>query len=165
MHKTSDGLEILKRIAGDAEETRFALAQGWVASDVAGLIYNAREAVGLTQKQLADLTGTKQSVIARLEDSDYRGHSLTMLTRIAFALGYEVDVQLIPPRYPDHISKQATAATSIVLPVQKSTPASGRRSVAAAEARGSRSSVKRSSVKRSVGKVAGRGTGRARKSR
>jgi len=35
------------------------------------------ESAGLTQ-QLADLSGTKQPVIARLEDADYEGHSLSI---------------------------------------------------------------------------------------
>ena len=35
------------------------------------------------QKKLAKLVGTTQSVIARLEDADYQGHSLNMLGRIA----------------------------------------------------------------------------------
>lgn len=45
-----------------------------------------RTEAGLTQSQLAELVGTTQSVISRLEDSDYDGHSLSMLHRIADAL-------------------------------------------------------------------------------
>jgi transcriptional regulator with XRE-family HTH domain len=51
---------------------------------------------GLTQKALADMVGTTQSVIARLEDADYEGHSLRMLGRIAHALDACVAVRLIP---------------------------------------------------------------------
>lgn len=40
--------------------------------------------------------GTTQSVISRLEDADYEGHSLTMLQRIAEALHQKVEVRLIP---------------------------------------------------------------------
>ena len=61
------------------------IAQARVNARVAQLIYEARAEAGLTQRQLADLAGTKQPVIARLEDSDYEGHSLTMLNRIAEA--------------------------------------------------------------------------------
>ena len=42
-----------------------------------------REGAGLTQTELAKKVGTTQSVIARLEDSEYTGHSLTMLARVA----------------------------------------------------------------------------------
>jgi predicted transcriptional regulator len=45
-----------------------------------------RTEAGLTQERLAELVGTTQSVISRLEDSDYDGHSLSMLSRIAEAL-------------------------------------------------------------------------------
>ncbi|HZM01200.1 MAG TPA: XRE family transcriptional regulator [Planctomycetota bacterium] len=67
-------------------------------SQVARLIHDARTAAKLTQKQLAELVGTTQPVIARLEDADYDGHSLTMLRRIAEALGRRVEVRLVPKR-------------------------------------------------------------------
>jgi ribosome-binding protein aMBF1 (putative translation factor) len=65
---------------------------------VARAIYDARTAAKLTQKQLAELAGTTQPVIARLEDADYNGHSLTTLRRIAEALGRRVEVRLVPKR-------------------------------------------------------------------
>jgi hypothetical protein len=40
--------------------------------------------------------GTKQPVIARLEDADYEGHSLTMLQRIATALDQKLEIHLVP---------------------------------------------------------------------
>ena len=51
-----------------------------INAEVARLIYTMRTDGGLTQEPLADLVGTTQSVISRLEDSDYDGHSLSMLT-------------------------------------------------------------------------------------
>jgi predicted transcriptional regulator len=59
-----------------------------VNAQVSMIIYDVREQAGLTQRQLADLVGTTQSVIARLEDADYDGHSLSMLARIASALNW-----------------------------------------------------------------------------
>src|SRR6266540_6293152 len=59
-------------------------------------IYELRTARGLTQQQLAERIGTKQPVIARLEDADYQGHSLAMLYRIAAALGCSVSVEFVP---------------------------------------------------------------------
>lgn len=63
---------------------------------VAWQIHAMRLARGLTQRQLAELVGTKQPVIARLEDADYEGHSLSMLSRIGEALGCSVTVTLRP---------------------------------------------------------------------
>jgi predicted transcriptional regulator len=40
-----------------------------------------------------DRVGTKQSAIARLEDADYDGHSLSMLQKIAGALNQKVEIK------------------------------------------------------------------------
>ena len=55
--------------------------------DLALLVREMREDAGLTQTELARKVGTTQSVIARLEDAEYAGRSLTMLERIATACG------------------------------------------------------------------------------
>lgn len=65
-------------------------------ADLAQLIYDRRVAAGLTQKELAKLVGTTQSVISRLEDADYEGHSLAMLHRIANALGQRLTIDMAP---------------------------------------------------------------------
>jgi DNA-binding XRE family transcriptional regulator len=59
--------------------------------------YAARTKAGLSQAQLADKLGTKQSVISRLEDADYEGHSLSILQRIAAALGQRIEIRFLPP--------------------------------------------------------------------
>ena len=61
-------------------------------------IYALRGQAGLTQRELAQRVGTHQSVIARLEDADYDGHSLNMLQRIAAALGKRVEIKFVSPR-------------------------------------------------------------------
>jgi ribosome-binding protein aMBF1 (putative translation factor) len=55
--------------------------------DLALLVREMREDAELTQAELAKKVGTTQSVIARLEDAEYTGHSLTMLERIAAVCG------------------------------------------------------------------------------
>lgn len=67
--------------------------------DLALLVREMREDAGLTQAELAKKTGTTQSVIARLEDAEYTGHSLTMLERIAVACG--VGLTLHAEKRPD----------------------------------------------------------------
>lgn len=96
MPKTSDALSILDRITGDDAELREMIAEETVNIRVARLIYEARTAAKLTQQELAVLIGSKQPVIARLEDADYGGHSLTMLDRIATALGQRVEIRFVP---------------------------------------------------------------------
>jgi ribosome-binding protein aMBF1 (putative translation factor) len=55
--------------------------------DLALLVREMREDAELTQAELAKRVGTTQSVIARLENAEYTGHSLTMLERIAAVCG------------------------------------------------------------------------------
>ena len=50
------------------------------------------------RKQLAKLVGTTPSVICRLEDADYEGHSLAMLRRIAAALNKRVEIRFVSVR-------------------------------------------------------------------
>lgn len=96
MPKTNDALKVLERVTGDDEELRRLIEQETVNAQVAQLIYQARTQAGLTQQQLADLVGTKQPNIARLEDADYDGHSLTMLQRIASALNHRLEISFQP---------------------------------------------------------------------
>ena len=65
---------------------------------ISGQIVAAREAANLTQTQLARLANTTQSVIARVEDADYDGHSTRLLHRIADAMGLALRVEFYNPR-------------------------------------------------------------------
>jgi ribosome-binding protein aMBF1 (putative translation factor) len=94
--RTRDALKIIDGITGDDPELKAMIEEEAINTQVARMIYEARARAGLTQRQLADLIGTKQSVIARLEDADYEGHSLTMLQRIATALHQRLEIQLVP---------------------------------------------------------------------
>jgi transcriptional regulator with XRE-family HTH domain len=94
MPKTKDALKIIDHMIGDDAEMRHMIAEESLHAMVARMIYDARTLAGLTQKELADLAGTKQPVIARLEDADYQGHSLTMLNRIAKALNRRLTVTM-----------------------------------------------------------------------
>lgn len=66
------------------------------ALDIAFQIYNLRQKAGLTQKQLAELVGTKQSNIARIEDAEYTGYTLKTLDKVAKALKARIAVTIIP---------------------------------------------------------------------
>ena len=93
---TTDAVEILERMfIGNDPARREAADQALTDAIVGQLIYDARIKARLTQKQLADLIDTDQAVISRLEDADYEGHSLTMLRRIAHALGKRLEIRFI----------------------------------------------------------------------
>ena len=95
--KKVDAVGILhRRYIGDDAERKASLQAERVNADVARTICELRKEAGLTQKELADLIVTTQSVISRLEDADYDGHSLSMLSRIAKALNRHLSVKLVP---------------------------------------------------------------------
>ena len=93
--RRTNGVEILhRRYVGDDAERKASLQEERVNAGVAQTIYELRKEAGLTQKALADLVGTTQSVISRLEDADYEGHSLSMLNRIAKSLNQRMVVHM-----------------------------------------------------------------------
>jgi len=67
--------------------------------DLALLVREMREEADMTQVELAKRIDTTQSVIARLEDAEYTGHSLAMLERIAAVCG--VALKLHAEKKPD----------------------------------------------------------------
>jgi ribosome-binding protein aMBF1 (putative translation factor) len=95
MAKTKDALEILDRVTGRSPALRVGIANARVNLEVAQMIYDARTKAGMSQRELAELIGSRQSVIARLEDADYDGHSLSMLQRIGNALGQRLELRFV----------------------------------------------------------------------
>jgi len=93
---TTDAIEIIHRRHYEGHPERIAeLAEAEANDSVARKIYALRKREGLTQQQLAKLVGTTTSVICRLEDADYEGHSLAMLRRIAKALNKRVEFRFV----------------------------------------------------------------------
>ncbi len=84
------------RYVGDDPELAAAFEEEVAAAEIANQIYKLRTRAGFSQRQLAAKVGTTASVICRLEDADYEGHSLSMLKRIAAALGRTVKIVLAP---------------------------------------------------------------------
>ena len=95
--KTANAVEILhRRYIGEDAKRQESLEAERVHAQVARTIYDLRKQAGLTQKELAQKIGTTQSVISRLEDADYEGHSLSMLSRIAAALKQRLVFSVVP---------------------------------------------------------------------
>jgi len=90
--KTNFDLYLEDQLKDPDFAARFERAgQAWeVAMQLAAL----RKDSGLSQKELAIRLGTSQQQISRLESPNYEGHSLSMIRRVAEALGATVNVQI-----------------------------------------------------------------------
>ena len=93
---TSSALKYLhRRFYGGRPERLAELEEARASAEVARKVYELRTKAKLTQKELAARVGTTPSVISRLEDDDYEGHSLAMLHRIAAALNKRVEIRFV----------------------------------------------------------------------
>ncbi len=100
MKRTKDTLAILKKRLANNPRLKALVEEERVNYQAALAIRETRKKMGLTQAQLAKEIGTTQSVIARLENADYRGHTLKLLEHIAEALGRRVTISFKP--FPEH---------------------------------------------------------------
>lgn len=102
---------IRKRLARDPD-----LAEGvenaLFGFNVSEEVFRIRTALGLTQAELAQKMGTKQSVVARLESADYDGHSLKLLRRVADATGSRLEVRFVPEQKPQPTVTRAKNAVA-----------------------------------------------------
>jgi ribosome-binding protein aMBF1 (putative translation factor) len=96
---TSDAVEIIHRRYFEGKPEMLALLEEERANaEIARKIFELRTKAGLSQRGLAKLAGTTASVIGRLEDANYEGHSFPMLRRIAAALHRRVEIRCVPQR-------------------------------------------------------------------
>ena len=94
--KTTDAVaNIHRRHYANRPDREIALQEARASAEIARKIYDLRKAAGLSQRALAQLIGTTASVICRLEDADYEGHSLAMLQRIAAAVNKRVEIRFV----------------------------------------------------------------------
>ena len=59
-------------------------------------IIDIRNQMGISQKDLAELVGTKQSAISRLESGNYNP-SIEFLDKVAHALGGHLQISIVVP--------------------------------------------------------------------
>lgn len=95
-----------RHIKGDPEREA-SFENELLNAQIARELYDLRTKAGLSQRQLATVVGTTASVICRLEDADYEGHSLSMLHRIAAALESRVEIRIVPLRKKPRLNKAA----------------------------------------------------------
>ncbi|NDP38775.1 MAG: helix-turn-helix transcriptional regulator [Rhodoferax sp.] len=85
------------------KQTSPAFARAWNAQaeefDALDALLEARKRAGLTQAQVADLMGVKQSSLARVEASlasHSHAPSLTTLRKYAQAVGCKLELRMVP---------------------------------------------------------------------
>ena len=91
----TDGLAIIDRKFFKSETKQALLEQARADDEVGRKIFELRTKAGVSQRKLAKMVGTTASVICRLEDADYEGHSLPMLRRVATALNKRVEIRFV----------------------------------------------------------------------
>jgi ribosome-binding protein aMBF1 (putative translation factor) len=80
-----------------AERAKYdeAYAAAELAAAVGEQVRAARQAAGLSQRELAARMGTSQAAVGRIEAGGV-GATLTTIQRVASALGLKVDIELRP---------------------------------------------------------------------
>lgn len=84
----------------DAERAEYerGLVDAEVALQLAQMVYDARQAAGLTQSELARRAGTTQSAISAIE-STTKVPTVQTLYRVARALGATLDIRFAVPEH------------------------------------------------------------------
>jgi ribosome-binding protein aMBF1 (putative translation factor) len=88
---------IREELAGDRELNaafQKELARLKIANQIAAL----RKGCGLSQADLAERIGTKQTGVARMERASYTSYTVATLAKIAAATGSKLDVRLVPSK-------------------------------------------------------------------
>jgi ribosome-binding protein aMBF1 (putative translation factor) len=88
--------QVYDEVVGRDAARQEAFEQDLVNVEAAQLLYDMRTKAGLSQRALAKRVGTTASVICRMEDAGYQGHTLGMLRRIAAALERRLELRAVP---------------------------------------------------------------------
>lgn len=81
---------------------------------IAEQVYALRTERGLTQKELATMMGTTQSVISRLENTDYESERIETLQKLAAALQCHLEVRFVPEENSPSTKQDKNDGTSQV---------------------------------------------------
>lgn len=94
--RTADAIEIIENRLKNDPELASMVEEERRKLGMAEKIRAARNSAGLTQKEVARLTGCAQSSIARLESGDYDRLSLNVLLKVTSALNCRMFFDLMP---------------------------------------------------------------------
>lgn len=67
-----------------------------ICNGIASDLYGLRKQAGITQGELADLLGIKQSNISRWETPGYQGYKVKMISKIVRSLGGRLSIKIRP---------------------------------------------------------------------
>lgn len=84
-----------ERLKEDLKDSRFKklFQEEYNKLQVGLKLTELREQAGLTQKALANRIHTSQQAVSRLESGSYTGYTLSILEKIALALGRTLDIK------------------------------------------------------------------------
>jgi transcriptional regulator with XRE-family HTH domain len=97
MSKSISSQNLFSEYEQNLEHKAYYLLAG-MADKIADSIRGQREAQSLSQCQLADLLGSKQSLVSRLENPAYGKYTLFTLAKVAAALNCELSVNMHPKK-------------------------------------------------------------------
>lgn len=108
-------LKLSEKLKDKTYRQQFFLAEA--SARIAEQLIKLRERRGLSQKEVAEVVGTKQPAISRAEQADYQNWSLSTLRGIAAALDARIRVVIEPaedvlPEYDEPV--QVVAASSVI---------------------------------------------------
>ena len=94
-----------------------SLVDARICNDIAINLYTLRAQSGITQKELAEKLGVKQSNISRWEHPGYQGYKVKMLSKIVRTLGGRLELTIFKPSgnlqtYIDYVNMPSTSTGS-----------------------------------------------------
>lgn len=101
------------------KEYREYFVESWIEQTIAWQIKINRENRQLSQKELAEQIGTKQSAISRLESADAQNYRMATLLKIASAFDCALDVRFIPYSKLAELTADNSPAALSVEPFQE----------------------------------------------
>lgn len=90
--KTTDAGELMDQWYGGDPEWDRMVAEEEIRARIGQVVYHIRTQANLTQVKLAEMIGTTQPVISRVENGDYQGSALEMLMRVCLATNRRFEV-------------------------------------------------------------------------
>lgn len=93
----SDAVELMDRWYGNIPDWDDLVAEEEFKMQVGQAVYDLRNAVGMSQADLAKLIRANQATVSKVENADYRGNAIEVLKRVCFALHTKIRIDCPTP--------------------------------------------------------------------